>query len=73
MKNKLITQRREKLSALREISKQQGGSAFPNSFRRDSLAGDLLEHYDSKTKEELEELNIRVALGGRMMAKTHHG
>ncbi len=67
--NKLITQRREKLAALRETSKQQGGSAFPNSFRRDSLAGDLLEHYDSKTKEELEELNIRVAVAGRMMAK----
>jgi lysyl-tRNA synthetase class 2 len=67
--NKLITQRREKLSALRESSKQQGGSAFPNSFRRDSLAGDLLEHYDGKTKEELEALKIRVAVAGRMMAK----
>ncbi len=67
--NKLITQRREKLSALRETSKQQGGSAFPNSFRRDSLAGDLLEHYDSKTKEELEELGVRVSVAGRMMAK----
>ena len=67
--NKLITQRREKLSALRETSKQQGGSAFPNSFRRDSLAGDLLEHYDSKSKEELEELNVRVSVAGRMMAK----
>jgi len=67
--NKLITQRREKLLALRETSKQQGGSAFPNSFRRDALAGDLLEHYDSKTKEELEELKIRVAVAGRMMAK----
>ncbi|VAW54505.1 Lysyl-tRNA synthetase (class II) [hydrothermal vent metagenome] len=67
--NKLITQRREKLSALRETSKQQGGSAFPNSFRRDALAGDLLEHYDDKTREELEELNIRFAVAGRMMAK----
>jgi len=67
--NKLIAQRREKLSALRETSKQQGGSAFPNSFRRDALAGDLLEHYDSKTKGELEELNVRVAVAGRMMAK----
>lgn len=67
--NKLITQRREKLAALRETSKQQGSNAFPNSFRRDSLAGDLLEHYDSKSKEELEELNIRVSVAGRMMAK----
>jgi len=62
--NKLITQRREKLAGLRE-----NGNAFPNSFRRDSLAGDLLTHYQEKTKEELEELGIRVAVAGRMMAK----
>ncbi|NOQ87790.1 MAG: lysine--tRNA ligase, partial [Gammaproteobacteria bacterium] len=67
--NKLIAQRREKLSALREISKEMGGSAFPNTFRRDALAGDLLEHYQNKTKEELEEMNFRVAVAGRMMAK----
>ena len=48
--NKLIAQRREKLSALREK-----GNAFPNDFRRDALAGDLLSHYQDKTKEELEE------------------
>ena len=62
--NKLIAQRREKLSALREQ-----GNAFPNTFRRDALAGDLLSHYQDKTKEELEELNICVAIAGRMMAK----
>jgi len=33
------------------------------------LSGDLLEHYQDRTKEELEELNIRVAVAGRMMAK----
>ena len=62
--NKLISQRREKLAGLREI-----GNAFPNTFRRDSLAGDLLAHYQDKTKDELEELGIRVAVAGRMMAK----
>ena len=62
--NKLIAQRREKLAGLRE-----NGNAFPNSFRRDSLAGDLLTHYQEKTREELEELGIRVAVAGRMMAK----
>ena len=67
--NKLILQRREKLAALRVSAKDNGSSAFPNSFRRDALAGDLLEHYQDKTKEELEELNIRVAVAGRMMAK----
>ena len=67
--NKLIAQRREKLAALRAAASENGSSAFPNTFRRDALAGDLLEHYQDKTKEELEELSIRVAVGGRMMAK----
>jgi len=67
--NKLIAQRREKLAALRAAASEKGGSAFPNTFRRDSLAGELLSHYQDKTKEELEALNMRVAVAGRMMAK----
>jgi lysyl-tRNA synthetase class 2 len=67
--NKLIAQRREKLAALRAAASENGSSAFPNTFRRDALAGELLEHYQDKTKEELEELSFRVAVGGRMMAK----
>ncbi len=62
--NKLIAQRREKLSALREQ-----GNAFPNDFRRDSMAADLHAHYGDKTTEELEALGQRVAVAGRMMAK----
>jgi len=67
--NKLIAQRREKLMALRAAASKNGGSVFPNTFRRDALAGELLEHYQNNTKEELEELNFRVAVAGRMMAK----
>ena len=66
--NKLIAQRREKLAALRAAASENGGTAFPNTFRRDALAGELLEHYQDKTKEELEELNFRVAVG-----EAHHG
>jgi len=62
--NKLIAQRREKLTAMRE-----NGNAFPNDFRRDSLATELHEKYDDKTKEELEELKVPVKVAGRMMAK----
>jgi lysyl-tRNA synthetase class 2 len=51
--NKLIAQRREKLAALRAAAIETGGSAFPNTFRRDSLAGELLSHYQDKSKEEL--------------------
>ncbi len=60
--NKLIAQRREKLAQLREQ-----GNAFPNHFRRDSLAASLHAQYDQYTKEELAEKNIRAAVAGRMM------
>ncbi len=63
--NKLTVQRREKLKAIRE----QGGVTFPNDFRRDALAQDLLDRYESQEAEQLEGANIRVALGGRMMTK----
>ncbi len=62
--NKLIAQRREKLTAMRDK-----GNAFPNDFRRDSLAAELHAEYDEKSKEELEELNVSVKVAGRMMAK----
>ena len=67
--NKLIVQRREKLAGLRKAAAEKGENAFPNSFRRDALAKDLHDEYDAKTKEELEGLGVRVAIGGRMMAK----
>ena len=62
--NKLIAQRREKLSAMREQ-----GNAFPNDFRRDILSAECPDLYDSKTKEELQELDVTVSIAGRMMAK----
>ena len=60
--NRLIAERREKLNALREA-----GNAFPNTFRRDSYAQDLLEQYGDKSKEELEEAGIKVSIAGRVM------
>ncbi len=62
--NKLIQQRREKLSALRKE-----GVAFPNDFRRDVMAEELHLQYGGKEKEELESLGQRVAIAGRLMAK----
>lgn len=63
LNNELQT-RREKLAALRE-----NGVAFPNDFRRENISGDLHAQYDDKTQEELEALNIEVAVGGRMMTR----
>ena len=62
--NHLITERRAKLSAIR-----QGGNAFPNSFRPDSLADALQKEFGEKTKEELEALNHQASVAGRIMAK----
>ena len=62
--NKLIAQRREKLKALREQ-----GVAFPNDFRRNTLAGELHAEYDDKPREWFDDNERRVALAGRLMAK----
>ena len=62
--NKLIAQRREKLTAMREL-----GNAFPNDFRRDSLAAEIHAEYGHHSAEELEQMQVRVKVAGRMMAK----
>lgn len=60
--NRLIAERRAKLNEWRE-----NGDAFPNHFRRDSLAADLQEQYGELSKEELAEKQIQVAVAGRLM------
>ncbi|MEO9587331.1 MAG: amino acid--tRNA ligase-related protein, partial [Marinobacter sp.] len=60
--NKLIAERRAKLAEMRDQ-----GNAFPNNFRRDATAAELLAKYGDKSKEELAEMGIQVAVAGRMM------
>jgi lysyl-tRNA synthetase class 2 len=62
--NHLIAERRAKLAKLRER-----GIAFPNDFRRNALAGDLLTAYGERSAEALEAAAIRVSVAGRMRAK----
>ncbi|MES9970131.1 MAG: lysine--tRNA ligase [Candidatus Thiodiazotropha sp.] len=62
--NKLIAQRREKLQKMRD-----DGNAFPNDFRRNSMAGELHAEYGDKSGEELEGMGLRVKLAGRMMSR----
>jgi lysyl-tRNA synthetase, class II len=50
--NKLIAERRSKLSTLRA-----GGNPFPNDFRRTGLAGELQRDYGERSKEDLEQSN----------------
>ena len=58
-------QRREKLTALRDQ-----GEAYPNDFRRDSLADDLQREFNGV--EQIDETR-RVKVAGRMMSKRDKG
>ncbi len=67
--NHLIAERRTKLAERRELAKARGESAFPNDFRRDSLAAELLAELGDRDKESLEALGRRAAVAGRIMRK----
>ncbi|MEH8137830.1 lysine--tRNA ligase [Gallibacterium anatis] len=60
--------RREKLATLR-----QKGNVFPNTFRRDSLAGDLHQQYENEDGEVLKEKAIPVSVAGRIMTRRKMG
>ncbi len=62
--NNELKARREKLAALREQ-----GIPFPNDFRRDHTSDQLHADFDGKENEELEALNVEVAVAGRMMTR----
>ena len=62
--NKLIAERRAKLDRLRTL-----GPAFPNDFRRDALADQLITAYGDRPPEWFDQHTVRVKVGGRMMAK----
>ena len=66
--NHVIAERREKLKALRAAS--PNGIAFPNDFRPEHMAKDLIAAHAAKTKEELEAAaHIDVKVAGRIMLK----
>ena len=62
--NKLIKERRSKLSSLRE-----SGFNFPKPIPIDSYCIDLNNKHEESSKEDLESLNKEVTIAGRMMAK----
>jgi len=62
--NHLISERRMKLAKLRER-----GIAYPNGFRRNALAADLLNAYAGKSTAFFEGEQVRVSVAGRMRAK----
>jgi len=62
--NKLIAQRREKLEQLRHQ-----GVAYPNDFRRDSLAAELHAAHGERDVQALESGSVAVRVAGRMMSR----
>ena len=62
--NRLIAERRAKLQAGRA-----GGTAFPNDFRRNALASELLAAYAERDAAWLEANPVHVQVGGRMLFK----
>ncbi|XXK20974.1 lysine--tRNA ligase [Arenicellales bacterium nBUS_48] len=62
--NEQVVQRREKLSVLREAT-----NAFPNDFRRDANAADLLKRFGAHDAETLESEVVGLSLAGRLMTK----
>ncbi len=66
--NAIVAERRAKLARLREQ-----GPAFPNDFVPAHRARALVEHYDFKTREQLESENVEVSLAGRIVLKRVQG
>jgi lysyl-tRNA synthetase class 2 len=62
--NHIIAHRREKLEALRAA-----GKAYPNTFRRDTLAEHLHGSYGARDAASLEQETTVFTLAGRLMAK----
>ncbi len=62
--NKLVAERRRKLTELRAA-----GFSFPNGFRRSALAGQLHAIYNDYSNETLEADPVEVKVGGRMLTR----
>lgn len=62
--NRLIAERRDKLSRLREQ-----GSAYPNDFQPDQSAAALHDAYGDDDKDALAKFGKHVKVAGRMMLK----
>jgi len=60
----IVAERRTALAGLR-----RQGWAFPNDFRRNALAAELLRDYGEDGTEQLEARGLRVCLAGRMVAR----
>ena len=60
--NKLITERKKKLNDSKEYQ-----SVYPNNFDKIHSATEIIEGFDSKSKEELELNKKKVSIAGRLL------
>ncbi len=67
--NHVIAERREKLKALRASSQSHGTVAFPNDFKPQHKAAELLAAHADKENEAFEAAPVNVVVAGRMMLK----
>ena len=67
--NQLITERRDKLRALRDVQANGGEVAFPNNFKPTHQAAQLHLDHSEATNESLESAPVSVSVAGRMMLK----
>ncbi|NBT11968.1 MAG: lysine--tRNA ligase, partial [Betaproteobacteria bacterium] len=67
--NKLMAERREKLTALRAQCAASGAVPFPNDFKPRHQAGDLQTRYAGVANEALEPQAVAVSVAGRLMLK----
>lgn len=67
--NELLVIRRNKLDELRAL----GIDPFGQKFDRSHTAQQVLDAYDSQSKEELAEMDVEVRLAGRIMQKRGMG
>ncbi|MEO1957863.1 MAG: lysine--tRNA ligase [Methylophilaceae bacterium] len=65
----VITERRDKLKALRETAKATNTATFPNDFKPEHQAAALHAQYDALDKETLDPQAIPAVVAGRMMLK----
>jgi lysyl-tRNA synthetase class 2 len=63
--NEQAVQRQNKLKSLRDA----GINPYPNDFRRDRLAGELLERHADTDSEQLDDEQIAVRVAGRLMSR----